>query len=68
MSEKYYTVTVKVNETELKDYLINQGYDEDELENLNLTDEAVEAISCVLGNEFSDCTCYDDTSIIYGEI
>ena len=68
MSERYFTVTVKVSETDLKDYLINQGYAEDELEYLNLSDEAVEAVSCVLSNEFSDCTCYNDNSVIYGEI
>ena len=68
MSEKYYTVTVKLGETELADYLINQGYDEDELKALNLSDEAVEAVSCILGNEFSDCSCYNDSSVIYGDL
>ena len=67
MTNKYFTVTVKLSEIELKDYLINQGYGDDELEDLNLSDEAVEAVSCVLSNEFSDCTCYNDNSIIYGE-
>ena len=68
MSERYFKVTVKVNETELKDYLINQGYGDDELEDLNLADEAVEVVSCVLANEFSDCPCYNENSVIYGEI
>ena len=68
MSERYFKITVKVSETELKDYLINQGYGEYELEDLNLADEAVEAVSCVLANEFSDCTCYNNNSVIYGEI
>lgn len=68
MVDKYFTVTVKLSETELADYLINQGYGEDELEDLNLADEAVEAVSCILGNEFSDCTCYNDSSVIYGDL
>ena len=65
MTDKYYTVTVKLSEIELKDWLMNQGYSEDELEDLNLPNEAVEAVSCTLGNEFSDCTCFDNNSIIY---
>lgn len=68
MTDKYFTVTVKLSETELADYLINQGYGEDELEDLNLSDEAVEAVSCILGNEFSDCSCYNDSSVIYGDL
>ena len=68
MTDKYYTVTVKVNENEIKDYLINQGYGEDELEDLNLADEAVEAVSCILSNEFSDCSCYNNSSVIYGDL
>ena len=67
MTDKYYTVTVKLSETELKDWLINQGYNEDELEDLYLPNEAVEAVSCTLGNEFSDYTCLDNDSIIYGD-
>ena len=68
MADKYLTVTVKVNENEIKDYLINQGYSEDELEDLNLSDETVEAVSCILGNEFSDYSCYNDSSVIYGDL
>ena len=68
MTDKYFTVTVKLSETELADYLINQGYSEDELETLNLSDEAVEAVSCVLGNEFSDYSCYNDSAVIYGDL
>ena len=68
MTDKYYTVTVKLSEIELKDYLVNQGYSEDELDDLNLSDESVEAVSCILGNEFCDCSCYNDSCIIYGHL
>lgn len=67
MTDKYFTVTVKLSETELANYLINQGYGDDELEYLNLSDEAEEAVSCILGNEFSDYFCCNDSSIIYGD-
>lgn len=67
MTNKYYTVTVKVSETDLEDYLINQGYAEDELEYLNLQDEATEAIKGVLGNEFSDFFCIDCNTLVVGD-
>lgn len=52
MSEKYYTVTAKVSEDDLKEYLRNY-YDEEEIEASNLQDEATQIVRDVLSNEFS---------------
>ena len=65
MSEKYYTVTVKLGEDDLKEWLQN-FYDEEDIEYVNLQDEATEAIRGVLSNEFSDFYCLDKDSIAIG--
>ena len=66
MSEKYYTVTVKLNEDDLKQWLQN-FYDEEDIENMDLQDEATEAIRGVLGNEFSDFFCIDSRTLVVGD-
>lgn len=66
MSEKYYTVTVKLNEDDLKEYLSN-FYDEEDIEDMNLQDEATEAIKGVLSNEFSDFYCIDKNTLVVGD-
>ena len=66
MSEKYYTVTVKLNEDDLKQWLQN-FYDEEDIEDMNLQDEATEAIKGVLSNEFSDFYCIDKNTLVVGD-
>lgn len=66
MTDKYYTVTVKVSENDLKEYL-KSYYDEEEIEDLDLQDEATEVIKEVLGNEFSDYFCIDERTLVVGD-
>lgn len=66
MSEKYYTITVKLNEDDLKQWLQN-FYDEEDIENMDLQDEATEAIRGVLSNEFSDFFCIDNRTLVVGD-
>ncbi len=66
MSDKYYTVTVKLNEDDLKQWLQN-FFDEEDIENMDLQDEATEAIRGVLGNEFSDFFCIDNRTLVVGD-
>ena len=65
MTNKYYTVTVKVSENDLKEYL--QSYYEEEIEDLDLQDEATEIVREVLGNEFSDYFCIDERTLVVGD-
>lgn len=67
MTEKYYTVTVKLSENDLKEWLQN-FYDEEDIEYMNLQDEATEAIRGILSNEFSDYYCIDDGTIVVGDL
>lgn len=62
----YYTVTVKVSEDDIKEALQREGgYDEEEIENMNLEDEAVELINGFLSNYISDYTVYNKNSILF---
>ena len=65
MTDKYYTITVKVSENDLKEYL--KSYYDDEIEDLDLQDEATEIIREVLGHEFSDYFCIDDRTLVVGD-
>ena len=66
MTDKYYTVTVKVSENDLKEYL-KSYYDEEEIEDLDLQDEATEIVREVLGYEFSDYFCIDNRTLVVGD-
>lgn len=62
----YYTVSVKVSEDDIKEALQREGgYDEEEIENMNLEDEAVELINGLLSNYISDYTVYNKNSILF---
>lgn len=62
----YYTVSVKVSEDSIKEALQNiAGYDEEEIENMNLENEAVELIDGFLSNYISDYTVYNKNSILF---
>lgn len=62
----YYTVSVKVSEDDVKEALQNiAGYDEEEIENMNLENEAVELINGFLSNYISDYTVYNKNSILF---
>lgn len=62
----YYTVSVKVSEDDVKETLQSiAGYDEEEIENMNLEDEAVELINGLLSNYISDYTVYNKNSILF---
>ena len=66
MTDKYYTVTVKVSENDLKEYL-KSYYDEEEIEDLDLQDESTEIVREVLGHEFSDYFCIDNRTLVVGD-
>lgn len=66
MTDKYYTVTVKLSEDSLKEYLLNY-YDEEDIENMDLQNEATEAINGILSNEFSDYFCIDKNTLVFGD-
>lgn len=58
-------MAVKISEDEIKDFLENiGGYDEEEIENMDLEDEAVEIINGVLMDHFSDYAVYNKNSIL----
>lgn len=62
----YYTVSVKINEDDVKAALQDiAGYDEEEIENMNLENEAVELINGFLSNYISDYTVYNKNSILF---
>ena len=62
----YYTVSVKVSEDSIKAALQDiAGYNEEEIENMNLEDEAVELIDGFLSNYISDYTVYNKNSILF---
>ena len=66
MTDKYYTVIVKLSEEELKEWLQN-FYDKEDIKTMDLQDEATEAIRGVLGNEFSDFLCIDNRTLVVGD-
>ena len=62
----YYTVSVKINEDSIKEALQDiAGYDEEEIESMNLENEAVELIDGFLSNYISDYTVYNKNSILF---
>lgn len=61
----YYTVSVKISEDDVKEVLQNEGFSEEEIENMNLEDEAVELIDGFLSNYISDYTVYNKNSILF---
>lgn len=62
----YYTVSVKVSEDDIREVLQSiAGYDEEEIGNMNLEDEAVELINGFLSNYISDYTVYNKNSILF---
>ena len=61
----YYTVSVKVSEDDVKEVLQNEGFSEEEIENMNLENEAVELIDGFLSNYISDYTVYNKNSILF---
>lgn len=62
----YYTVSVKINEDDVKAALQDiAGYDEEEIESMNLENEAVELINGFLSNYISDYTVYNKNSILF---
>ena len=62
----YYTVSVKVSEDSIKEALQSiAGYDEEEIESMNLENEAVELIDGFLSNYISDYTVYNKNSILF---
>lgn len=61
----YYTMTVKINEDDVRNFLETVGgYDEEEIAELNLEDEAVEIINEILMDYFSDYAVYNKNSIL----
>ena len=61
----YYTVSVKVSEDDVKAALQDMaGYGEEEIESMNLENEAVELIDGFLSNYMSDYTVYNKNSIL----
>ena len=61
----YYTMTVKINEDDVRNFLETVGgYDEEEIAELNLKDEAVEIINEILMDYFSDYAVYNKNSIL----
>lgn len=62
----YYTVSVKISEDSIKEALQDiAGYDEEEIDQMNLEDEAVELIDGFLSNYISDYTVYNKNSILF---
>lgn len=62
----YYTVSVKISEDSIKEALQDMaGYDEEEIESMNLENEAVELINGFLSNYISDYTVYNKNSILF---
>lgn len=62
----YYTVSVKISEDDVKAVLQDiAGYDEEEIENMNLENEAVELINGFLSDHISDYTVYNKNSILF---
>ena len=62
----YYTVSVKISEDSIKEALQDiAGFSEEEIENMNLEDEAVELINGFLSNYISDYTVYNKNSILF---
>lgn len=62
----YYTVSVKISEDDVKEVLQDiAGYNEEEIENMNLENEAVELIDGFLSNYISDYTVYNKNSILF---
>ena len=62
----YYTVSVKISEDSIKEALQDMaGYDEEEIESMNLENEAVELIDGFLSNYISDYTVYNKNSILF---
>ena len=62
----YYTVSVKISEDSIKEALQDMaGYNEEEIDQMNLEDEAVELIDGFLSNYISDYTVYNKNSILF---
>lgn len=62
----YYTVSVKVSEDDVREALQSiAGYDEEEIDQMNLENEAVELINGFLSNYMSDYTVYNKNSILF---
>ena len=58
-------MTVKINEDDVRNFLETVGgYDEEEIAELNLKDEAVEIINEILMDYFSDYAVYNKNSIL----
>ena len=58
-----YTAKVTISEEGLKEYL-SQYYSEDELEDMDLNDELVEALNGELSNFFTDYSVVGKNSIV----
>lgn len=67
MSDKYFTVTVKLSENDIKQYLL-EYINEEDIKNTNLQSEATEIINGILSDHFSDYYCLDCNSIIVGDL
>lgn len=61
----YYTVSVKISEDDVREVLQSiAGYDEEEIGNMNLENEAVKLINSFLSNYISDYTVYNENPIL----
>ena len=66
MTDKYYEVTVKLGQDDLKEYLQN-FCDEEAIENMDLQNEATEVINGILNDHFSDFYCIDCNTYVVGD-
>lgn len=62
----YITLTVKVEEDDIKEYL-SHYYSEEEIEEINIKNEAVEVVNGILSNELSDFAVIDENTLIIGD-
>lgn len=65
MNDEYCTMMVKVHKDDVRNYLTN-FYDNEDIEDMNMQDEATECVNEILQNHFSDFCVIGKNTIIIG--
>ena len=67
MDNEYYTMMLRINKEDIKDFLCN-FYDEEEVKQMKIEDQATECINGILQEHFSDFFVIDNETLIYGDV
>lgn len=63
----YVSLMVKLSREDVREYLTN-FYDEEEIENMDIDDEAREAVHAILSDHFGDYLVIGKNTLVFGDI